>query len=109
MALVAQPFDIVLIALDPARDREIRKTCPCVVIPPDEMKRHIGIVIVAPMATQGQDYPTRVAVTFRRKNGQIVLDQIRTMDKARLVKHLGRLDRSTATRVLSLLRKMFAA
>lgn len=109
MALVAQRFDIFLISLDPTRGREIRKTRPCVVISPDEMNRHIGTVIVAPMTTHGQDYPTRVPVTFRRKKGQIVLDQIRTVDKARLVKHLGRLDRSTANRVLSLLREMFAA
>ncbi|OGI42681.1 MAG: transcriptional regulator [Candidatus Muproteobacteria bacterium RBG_16_64_11] len=109
MALVAQRFDIFLIALDPTRGREIRKTRPCVVISPDEMNRHIGTVIVAPMTTQGQDYPTRVPVTFRRKKGQIVLDQIRTVDKARLVKNLGQLDRNTANRVLSLLREMFAA
>lgn len=109
MALVAQRFDIFLISLDPTRGREIRKTRPCVVISPDEMNRHIGTVIVAPMTAHGQDYPTRVPVTFRRKKGQIVLDQIRTVDKARLVKHLGHLDRSTANRVLSLLREMFAA
>ncbi len=109
MALVVQRFDIYLIALDPTRGREIRKTRPCVVISPDEMNRHIGTVIVAPMTTQGQDYPTRVPMTFRRKKGQIVLDQIRAVDKARLVKNLGQLDRVTANRVLSLLREMFAA
>lgn len=108
MALVAQRFDIFLVALDPTRGHEIHKTRPCVVISPDEMNRHIGTVIVAPMTTHGQDYPTRVPVTLRRKKGQIVLDQIRTVDKARLVKRLGVLDRSTSNRVLSVLHEMFA-
>ncbi|OGI42350.1 MAG: transcriptional regulator [Candidatus Muproteobacteria bacterium RBG_16_64_11] len=109
MALVAERFDIFLVALDPTQGHEIRKTRPCVVISPDEMNRHIGTVIVAPMTTQGQDYPTRVPVAFRRKKGQIVLDQIRTVDKARLVKRLGRLDRGVSNRVLSVLQEMFAA
>ncbi len=108
MALVTQRFDIFLVALDPARGHEIRKTRPCVVISPDEMNRHIGTLIVAPMTTHGRDYPTRVPVMFRRKKGQIVLDQMRTVDKTRLVRRLGQLDRGTSNRVLSVLQELFA-
>lgn len=108
MALVTNRFDIFLVALDPTQGHEIRKTRPCVVISPDEMNRHIGTVIVAPMTTHGQNYPTRVPVTFRRKKGQIVLDQIRTVDKTRVVKRLGELDRGTSNRVLSVLHEMFS-
>ena len=108
MALVASRFDVFLVVLDPTQGHEIRKTRPCVVISPDEMNRHIATVIVAPMTTHGQDYPTRIPVVFRRKKGQVVLDQIRTVDKARLVKHIGHLDRSTSNRVLSVLQEIFS-
>ncbi|MBI4246846.1 MAG: type II toxin-antitoxin system PemK/MazF family toxin [Candidatus Rokubacteria bacterium] len=109
MGVVASRFDIYLVRLDPTEGREIRKTRPCLVISPDEMNRHIDTVIVAPMTTKGRPYPTRVPVRFRRRPGQIVLDQIRTVDKARLVKRLGRIDDATAQRVLALLAEMFAA
>ena len=108
MALVVSRFDVFLITLDPAQGHEIRKTRPCVVISPDEMNRHIGTVIVAPMTTKGRDYPTRIPLTFQRKKGQIVLDQVRTVDKARLVKRLGKLDKNTAARTLAVLQEMFA-
>lgn len=108
MALVASRFGIFLVALDPTQGHEIRKTRPCVVISPDEMNRHVGTVIVAPMTTHGQGYPTRVPIVFRRKKGQIVLDQIRTVDKTRLIKQIGHLDRSTSNRVLSVVQEMFA-
>ncbi len=77
-------------------------------ISPDEMNRHIGTVIVAPMTTHGRGYPTRVAITFQRKRGQIVLDQVRTVDKTRLVKRLGKLDQSIADQVVVVLQKLFA-
>ncbi|MDO8597507.1 MAG: type II toxin-antitoxin system PemK/MazF family toxin [Sulfuricaulis sp.] len=108
MALVASRFEIYLVSLDPTQGHEIRKTRPCVVISPDEMNHHIGTVIVAPMTTKGRDYPTRVPVNFQRKKGQIVLDQIRTVDKTRLVKHLGKLDKTVSNRVLGVLQEMFA-
>ena len=107
MALVATRFEVYLVSLDPTQGHEMRKTRPCVVISPDEMNRHIGTVIVAPMATKGRDYPTRVPVSFQRKKGQIVLDQIRTVDKTRLVRHLGRIDKNASNRVLALLQEMF--
>jgi mRNA interferase MazF len=73
------------------------------------MNRHIDTVIIAPMTTRGRPYPTRVPVRFKRKSGQIVLDQIRTVDRGRLVKQLGKLDQSTANKVLALLAEMFVA
>ncbi|MHB8392553.1 MAG: type II toxin-antitoxin system PemK/MazF family toxin [Acidobacteriaceae bacterium] len=108
MALVVSRFDVYLVSLDPTQGHEIHKTRPCVIISPDEMNLHIGTVIVAPMTTKGRDYPTRIPLTFRRKKGQIVLDQIRTVDKTRLVKRLGKLDQSTATHTLTVLQELFA-
>ena len=108
MAVVASRFEVYLVRLDPTQGREIRKTRPGVIISPDEMNRHIGTVIVAPMTTKSREYPTRVQVKFQGKSGQIVLDQIRTVDKTRLVKRLGRINRMTADRVLTLLAEMFA-
>ena len=107
--MVVSRFDVYLVQLDPTRGREIQKTRPCLIISPDEMNRHIDTVIIAPMTTRGRPYPTRVPVRFKRKSGQIVLDQIRTVDRGRLVKQLGKLDQSTANKVLDLLAEMFVA
>ena len=101
-------FEIYLANLDPAVGTEIRKTRPCLVVSPDEMNEHIRTVIVAPMTTKGRDYPTRVACVFEGKRGQVVLDQIRTVDRSRLVRRLGRLEAGPAKRVLSVLGEMFA-
>ena len=101
-------FEIWLVRLDPSFGSEIQKTRPCVIVSPDQMNRHAATAIVAPMTTKGRNYPTRIPLTFRRKKGQVVLDQIRTVDKARLVKNLGKLDPQTAEKVLAVLGKMFA-
>ena len=85
----------------------MKKTRPCVVISPDEMNRHISTVIVAPLTSKGNDYPTRIRLTFQGKRGQIVLDQIRTVDKVRLVKRLGSLTETTAKAVSERLVEMF--
>ena len=77
-------------------------------ISPDEMNQHIDMVIIAPMTTKGRPYPTRVPVRFKGKSGQIVLDQIRTVDKSRLVKRVGKIDELTRTQVLILLAELFA-
>jgi mRNA interferase MazF len=106
--VVVTRFEVHLVRLDPTEGHEIRKARPCLVISPDEMNRHLGTVIVAPMSTKGRPYPTRVPVRFKRRSGQIVLDQIRTVDTTRLVKRLGRLDDRTAEKVLALLAEMFA-
>jgi len=108
MAMVVSRFDVFLVNLDPTQGHEIRKTRPCLIISPDEMNRHIRTAIIAPMTTRGQDYPSRVAVTFQKKQGQIVLDQIRTVDKSRLIRRLGRLDKRTTEKVLGVLQEMFA-
>lgn len=101
-------FDVFLVKLDPALGSEIKKTMPCLVISPDEMNRHIRTAIVAPMTTKGRPYPTRVACRFKGKSGQVVLDQIRTIDKERLIKKVGRIDRRAAEAVLQMLAEMFA-
>lgn len=100
-------FDVFLVALDPTGGHEIKKTRPCTVISPDEMNHHIGTVIIAPMTTKGRDYPTRVSCSFQGVEGQIVLDQIRTVDKARLVRRLGRLSPAASDRLPSVLIEMF--
>ena len=106
--MVARRFDVFLVALDPTIGSEIKKTRPCVIVSPDEMNAHISTVIVAPMTTKGRPYPTRVPCRFRGKAGQIVLDQLRTVDKARLLKALGRISGPAQEQVLSALAEMFA-
>ncbi|MHC0062619.1 type II toxin-antitoxin system PemK/MazF family toxin [Nostoc sp. UIC 10890] len=101
-------FDVFLVNLDPTIGSEIQKTRPCVIISPDEMNKYIATVIIAPMTTKGQSYPTRVACQFQGKDGQIVLDQIRTVDKTRLVKKLGQIDPNEQKAVLDTLAEMFA-
>ncbi len=108
MAMVVKRFEIYLLNLDPTIGSEIQKTRPCLVISPDEMNRHINTVIIAPMTTKGRAYPTRVTCQFQRKQGQIVLDQIRTIDKARLIKKMGTLDAKTQANVLTILAEMFS-
>jgi len=100
-------FDIHLVTLDPTKGSEIKKTRPCVIISPDEMNV-LKTVIVAPMTTKGIRFPTRIPVTFQQKKGQIVLDQIRAIDKARLGKKLGSLRSSVSNKVLTILQEMFS-
>lgn len=101
-------FDIWLVDLDPTRGSEIRKTRPCVVVSPNEMNRAIRTVIIAPMTSTRRDYPSRVDVTFQRRKGQVVLDQLRTVDRTRLVKRLGALPEQRARAIASLLQELFA-
>ena len=108
MGMAVKRFEVYLVNLDPTVGSEIKKTRPCLVISPDEMNRYINTVIIAPMTTKGNIYPTRVSCTFKRKQGPIVLDQIRTVDKARLIKRIGKIDSSTQDKVLEVLAEMFA-
>ncbi len=108
MAMVVNRFDVYLINLNPTVGSEIQKTRPCLIVSPDEMNRHIHTVIVAPMTTAGKDYPTRVSCKFKKKKGQIVLDQIRTIDKTRLAKKLGSINPETQLEVISVLQRLFA-
>jgi len=108
MAMVVKRFDVYLVNLDPTIGSEIQKTRPFLVISPDEMNRNIRTVIIAPMTSAQKEYPTRVSCTFRKKRGQIVLDQIRTIDKARFIKKLGTIDSRAQLDVISILQRLFA-
>lgn len=108
MGMVVKRFDVFLVNLEPTIGSEIQKTRPCLIISPDEMNRNIRTVIIAPMTTKGRNYPTRVICRFQGKDGQIVLDQIRTIDKSRLVQKLGQLKRETSSKVLDTLAEMFS-
>jgi len=101
-------FDVFLVNLDPTIGHEIKKTKPCLVISPDEMNKYISTVIVAPMTTKGRRYPSRIACKFHGRNGYVVLDQIRTVDKDRLVKKLGAINKKTQAEVLRVLQEMFS-
>lgn len=101
-------FEVYLVNLDPTVGSEIQKTRPCVVVSPDEMNRNIRTVIVAPMTTKGREYPTRVRCRFEGKEGQVALDQLRTVDKERLVKRLGEIGPETERAILTTLAEMFA-
>ena len=101
-------FEVYLVNLDPTVGHEIKKSRPCLVISPDELNGYISTVIVAPMTTKGRNYPTRVPCTFQGKEGQVVLDQIRTVDKIRLVKRLGKIDSRTQAVVFSVLSELFS-
>ncbi len=102
-------YEIYLINLDPTTGHEIRKTRPCVVISPDEMNKNIRTVIVAPMTTRSREFPTRVKLSFRKKTGWIVLDQIRTVDKKRLVKRLGKISDNTTKKIKGIIHEMLVA
>ncbi|MCP9773915.1 type II toxin-antitoxin system PemK/MazF family toxin [Synechococcus sp. Tobar12-5m-g] len=101
--------DIFLVCLNPTRGQEIRKTRPCVIVSPDELNTHMGTFIVAPLTTGGHPYPFRIACTLQGKNGHIIPDQLRTVDRERLVKRLGVLPDATLLQVLKVLQEMFAA
>ena len=108
MAMVIKRFDVYLINLDPTVGSEIKKTRPCLIISPDEMNRNIRTVIVAPMTTAGKAYPTRVPCDFQGRKGQIVLDQLRTTDKSRLIKKIGTVEPQIQAEVISTLQSLFA-
>jgi mRNA interferase MazF len=100
--------EVFLVDLDPTRGAEIQKTRPCVVVSPDDLNAHLRTVIVAPLTTGGQPFPFRVACRFMNMSGHVVTDQLRTVDRERLVRHLGRLSPATLARVVTVLQEMFA-
>jgi mRNA interferase MazF len=100
--------DVFLVALDPTLGREIRKTRPCVVISPNELNGALSTFIVAPLTTGSHPYPFRIPCRFAGKSGHVVLDQVRTVDRVRLTKKVGRLGPSTLERALVVLQEMFA-
>jgi mRNA interferase MazF len=108
MGMVVNRFDVFLVALDPTIGSEIKKTRPGIVISPNEINHNIKTVIIAPMTTKGKEYPTRSRIQFQGKRGLVVLDQIRTVDKARLVKKIGTIDELTSRNICNILQEMFA-
>jgi mRNA interferase MazF len=110
MEVVSDPRldEVWLVSLDPTRGAEMQKTRPCVVVSPDEMNRHLRTVIVAPMTTSEKGYPTRVPLTFRGKSGEVALDQLRTVDRQRILKKVGNISPSAAQAVSSVMVEMFA-
>ena len=106
--MIADRFDVYLVNLDPTQGAEIKKKRPCCIISPNEINHNISTVIIAPMTSKGRDYPTRVKCNFQNKEGQIVLDQIRTVDKSRLVKKLGQISVVEQNNVISILQEMFS-
>ena len=104
--MVIKQYDVFLVCLDPTIGHEIKKSRPCVVISPDEMNKYISTVIIAPMTSQSHEYPTRVRVRFKGKDGWIVLDQLRTVDKRRLVKKLGKINVKTTDTIKSIIKEM---
>jgi mRNA interferase MazF len=101
-------FDVHLVALDPTTGSEIQKTRPCLIVSPDEMNRHLRTLIIAPMTSKGKRYPSRLPCRFHGKDGLVVLDQLRTIDRARLVGRLGRLEPQTCETVIETLQEMFS-
>jgi mRNA interferase MazF len=108
MGVVTARFDVFLVVLDPTIGSEIQKNRPCVVISPDEMNLYLATVLIAPMTTKGKLYPSCIPVRFQNKDGHVVLDQIRTVDKTRLIEKLGTIDLDEQKAVLSALTEMFA-
>ena len=106
MGMVIHQYEVYLIDLDSTLGHEMKKTRPCVVISPDEMNKTIGTVIVAPMTTKSKNYPTRVQLIFQNKQGWIVLDQLRTVDKTRLIQKLGKIDEHAIEETKRILKEM---
>jgi mRNA interferase MazF len=106
--LEIQRGDVFLINLDPSQGSEIRKTLPCIIVSPDELNEHLQTFILAPLTTGGHPYPFRLACWFEGKAGFVVLDQIRTVDRGRLVRRLGKLPPDVLGRILETLQEMFA-
>jgi mRNA interferase MazF len=104
--MVVAQYEVFLINLDPTIGHEIKKTRPCLIISPNEMNANISTVIIAPMTTASRNYPTRVKTVFKKKVGYIVLDQIRTVDKARLIKKLGQINIEAISSVKAVIREM---
>lgn len=111
MDLVSAPVqrgDVYLVSLNPTRGREMRQTRPCVVVSPDELNAHLHTCIVAPLTSTSKAYPFRVPCRFDGKQGQIVLDQIRTVDRKRLIRRLGRVSKTVEGQTLTVLQELFA-
>jgi len=105
--MVIKRFEVWLVNLDPTMGSEIKKTRPCLIVSPDVINKYLDTVIAAPLTSTIRAYPTRVNCTFQKKHGEIALDQIRSVDKIRLVRKLGSLDNATCQIVCELLQEIF--
>ena len=101
-------FDVWLIDLDPTKGSEVQKSRPCVIVSPNGMNNNLNTVIIAPLSHSNKNYPSRIPSLFKKDSGQIILDQIRCVDKLRLTKKMGSIDDNTSSDVLKLLRTMFS-
>jgi mRNA interferase MazF len=99
--------DVFLVSLDPTAGQEIKKTRPCLIVSPDDLNAHLSTYLIAPMTTGGHPYPFRLPCRFEKKDGYIVLDQVRAVDRRRLVKRVGRISPATLSKALGVLREMF--
>lgn len=106
MGMVINQYEVFLVDLDPTKGHEIQKTRPCLIISPNEMNHSISTVIIAPMTTKSHPYPTRIEIDFNKKKGWIVLDQIRTIDKTRLIKKMGKIEKKQIKQVKDILKEM---
>jgi len=100
-------YDIVLVNLDPTMGSEMKKTRPCVIISPDEMNKYLNTIVIAPMTSSSKNYPTRLEINHDNKKGWIVLDQIRTVDRQRIIKNFGNLTDKEILRIKEILRETF--
>ncbi|GAB3729421.1 type II toxin-antitoxin system PemK/MazF family toxin [Spirosoma lituiforme] len=107
MAVVVNRFDVWLVSLDPTKGSEIAKTRPCVIISPDPVNRYLNTVIIAPLTSTQKPYPTRVDCQFDGRDGQVALDQVRTIDKSRLLKKIGQLGDAVSQQLCTTLVAMF--
>ncbi len=105
--MVINQYDIVLVNLDPTIGSEIRKTRPCTIISPNEMNRHLRTIVIAPMTTKSHDYPTRIKVKHEGKTGWVVMDQIRTIDKQRIIRKLGKLSIAEVNKCKDVIRETY--
>ncbi len=106
--MVVRRFEVWLVVLDPTVGREMQKTRPCVVVSPDEMNSTLGVVIAAPLTSTVRAFPFRYNTVFKRKSGQVALDQIRSLDKTRLIKKLGSLNSTDSEAICEVLTAIFS-
>jgi len=104
--MVIRQYEVYLITLDPTIGHELKKARPCVIISPNEMNKNISTVIIAPLTTQSHFYPTRIPLKFTGKEAWIVLDQLRTVDRKRLIRKLGEIDQKTINQIKSIIKEM---
>jgi mRNA interferase MazF len=100
-------YDIIIVNLDPTAGSEIRKTRPCVAISPDELNRHLNTIVIAPITSQSKNYPTRLKIMLEKKINWVVVDQIRTIDKTRIIKKISELSKSDILELKLIIRKTY--